>query len=248
MPRHAGRLFHHFPCRRMPHALPSIYLPCVPEEGMPSMSQRKIAALLTGMVCLALAGRIDASSPLFQPPRRPIRRPSATRRGASIPSTPSSSPGWKAPASNRRRADKLRLLRRVTFDLTGLPPTLDEQDAFLTDDSPDAYEKVVDRLLASPHYGERLAHRLARPGALRRNRRLQGRRPAARGVPLPRLRHPQLQRRPALRPLRPPAAGRRRAGTGQSRRSDRHRLSTASGPTSTTPPTWSSGVRRSSTT
>ncbi len=54
-------------------------------------------------------------------------------------------------------ADKLALLRRVTFDLTGLPPTITEQDAFLKDDAPDAYEKVVDRLLASPRYGERWA-------------------------------------------------------------------------------------------
>ena len=48
-------------------------------------------------------------------------------------------------------------LRRVTFDLTGLPPTLEELDAFLGDESPEAYEKVVDRLLASSHYGERMA-------------------------------------------------------------------------------------------
>src|SRR5439155_11128488 len=54
-------------------------------------------------------------------------------------------------------ADRLTLLRRVTFDLTGLPPTPDEIDAFLADPSPTAYEKVVDRLLASPHYGERWA-------------------------------------------------------------------------------------------
>lgn len=54
-------------------------------------------------------------------------------------------------------ADKERLLRRVTFDLTGLPPTIDEIDAFLNDDSEDAYERVVDRLLMSPHYGERMA-------------------------------------------------------------------------------------------
>jgi hypothetical protein len=52
-------------------------------------------------------------------------------------------------------ADKLDLIRRATFDLTGLPPTPDEVHAFLADDSPDAWEKVVDRLLASPHYGER---------------------------------------------------------------------------------------------
>jgi hypothetical protein len=55
------------------------------------------------------------------------------------------------------RADKLRLLRRVTFDLTGLPPTIAEQEAFLSDNSPDAYRKVVERLLASPRYGERWA-------------------------------------------------------------------------------------------
>ncbi|HTQ37627.1 MAG TPA: DUF1549 and DUF1553 domain-containing protein [Pirellulales bacterium] len=54
-------------------------------------------------------------------------------------------------------ADKLTLLRRVTFDLTGLPPTPEEQAAFLADHSPDAYTKVVDRLLASPRYGERWA-------------------------------------------------------------------------------------------
>ncbi|MBI1916038.1 MAG: PSD1 domain-containing protein [Planctomycetes bacterium] len=52
-------------------------------------------------------------------------------------------------------ADRATLLRRVTFDLTGLPPTLGEVDAFLKDQSPDAFEKVVERLLASPHYGER---------------------------------------------------------------------------------------------
>ncbi len=54
-------------------------------------------------------------------------------------------------------AEKMRLLRRVTFDLTGLPPTIEEIEAFLKDESPNAYEKVVDRLLASPHYGERMA-------------------------------------------------------------------------------------------
>jgi mono/diheme cytochrome c family protein len=54
-------------------------------------------------------------------------------------------------------ADKRTLLRRVTFDLTGLPPTEEELQAFLADDSPGAYEKVIDRLLASPHYGERWA-------------------------------------------------------------------------------------------
>jgi hypothetical protein len=54
-------------------------------------------------------------------------------------------------------ADRARLLRRLTLDLTGLPPTPAELDAFLADQSPQAYERVVDRLLNSPHYGERLA-------------------------------------------------------------------------------------------
>jgi hypothetical protein len=52
-----------------------------------------------------------------------------------------------------------RLIRRVTLDLTGLPPTLGEVDAFLNDTASNAYEKVVDRLLASPRYGERMAAR-----------------------------------------------------------------------------------------
>ena len=54
-------------------------------------------------------------------------------------------------------ADRERLLRRVTLDLTGLPPTPAEIDAFVADASPQAYERVVDRLLASPRYGERMA-------------------------------------------------------------------------------------------
>jgi mono/diheme cytochrome c family protein len=54
-------------------------------------------------------------------------------------------------------ADRRTLLRRVTYDLIGLPPSPADIEAFLADDSPTAYEKVVDRLLASPHYGERWA-------------------------------------------------------------------------------------------
>ncbi len=54
-------------------------------------------------------------------------------------------------------ADKRTLLRRVTFDLTGLPPSPEDMQAFLSDTAPDAFEKVVDKLLASPRYGERWA-------------------------------------------------------------------------------------------
>src|SRR5215831_6701366 len=56
-------------------------------------------------------------------------------------------------------ADRVILIRRVTLDLTGLPPTPAEVEAFLRDKSPNAYEKVVDRLLQSPRYGERMAVR-----------------------------------------------------------------------------------------
>src|SRR6185369_7974842 len=54
-----------------------------------------------------------------------------------------------APPANRET-----LIRRISYDLTGLPPTPAEIDAFVRDQSPNAWEKVVDRLLASPHYGE----------------------------------------------------------------------------------------------
>jgi len=56
-----------------------------------------------------------------------------------------------------KRADKERLLKRLSFDLVGLPPSIELQERFLSDDSPGAYEKIVDELLASKHYGEKMA-------------------------------------------------------------------------------------------
>ncbi|PYI86909.1 MAG: hypothetical protein DME26_08030, partial [Verrucomicrobia bacterium] len=56
-----------------------------------------------------------------------------------------------------KEADRYTLIRRASLDLVGLPPTPQEVDAFLADKDPEAYEKLVDRLLASPHFGERMA-------------------------------------------------------------------------------------------
>ena len=64
-------------------------------------------------------------------------------------------------------ADRRTWLRRVAYDLIGLPPTFEEVRAFEQDQAPDAYERVVDRLLASPHYGERQARRRFGPRAMR---------------------------------------------------------------------------------
>lgn len=57
------------------------------------------------------------------------------------------------------QADRATLIRRVSLDLIGLPPTLEQVDQFIADEAPDAYERLVDRLLASEHYGERWARR-----------------------------------------------------------------------------------------
>jgi hypothetical protein len=63
----------------------------------------------------------------------------------------------KANLQPNREADRRTLIRRLSFDLLGLPPTPAEIDAFVRDPDPEAYEKLVDRMLASPHYGERWA-------------------------------------------------------------------------------------------
>ena len=57
----------------------------------------------------------------------------------------------------KEEADKERLLKRVSIDLTGLPPGIEMMDEFLANQSPDAYEKIVDKLMASPSYGEKMA-------------------------------------------------------------------------------------------
>lgn len=87
---------------------------------------------------------------------RPVKRPAPPGPGNPVDAFLAA--GWeKRGLSPAPPADKPTLLRRVYLDLTGLPPTREDLAAFLADDSPDAYETVVDRLLASPRYGERWA-------------------------------------------------------------------------------------------
>ena len=87
-------------------------------------------------------------------------------------------------------ADRVALIRRVTFDLTGRPPSTEEVAAFPADLRPDAYERVVDRLLASPAIRRALGPALARPGSLRRLQRLRARRRTARRLAVSRLGRP----------------------------------------------------------
>lgn len=87
------------------------------------------------------------------------------------PAVPTSGKGWATQPIDRfiaeqlqaaglapaPRADRATLIRRLSYDLTGLPPEPDAVDAFVNDDRPDAWQRLVDRMLASPHYGERMA-------------------------------------------------------------------------------------------
>ena len=96
----------------------------------------------------------------FIPPERPPL-PAVKNTAVAAQSDRLFHPGAAGARRPRALAEASReaLIRRVSLDLTGLPPTPAEIDAFLQDKSPNAYEKVVDRLLASPRYGERMAAR-----------------------------------------------------------------------------------------
>jgi hypothetical protein len=114
-----------------------------------------IIAMLCGSAAVASGEEVPR---LFQPPRWAVV---PAVKNTSWPRNPIDAfilarlePKGLEP---NRAAGRLRLLRRAMFDLTGLPPTIEEQEAFLHDRSPDAYERLVDRLLASPQFGERQA-------------------------------------------------------------------------------------------
>jgi hypothetical protein len=133
-----------------------------------------LAVLLGFLVALppVAADEATSSSPLVEPPFTDFDREHWAFRPLVRPAVPAvRDAAWPRNAIDRfilaaleaqdlhplPPADRLTLLRRVTFDLTGLPPTPDEIDAFLGDVAPDAYERAVERLLASPAYGERWA-------------------------------------------------------------------------------------------
>ncbi len=86
----------------------------------------------------------------------PPKRPSADDAAAVIDVTVTHKLAGRG-LSHQPEADRTTLIRRASFDITGLPPTPEEVAAFVADTSPDAYEKLLDRLLASPRYGERMA-------------------------------------------------------------------------------------------
>jgi hypothetical protein len=121
-------------------------------------------------LALALAARARGADEYTEPPLKPTARDHWAFRPPARPAVPKTQFPTANPIDHFVRArleraglkpappaDKLTLLRRVTLDLTGLPPTPAEVDAFLKDAAPDAYEKLVERLLASPHHGERWA-------------------------------------------------------------------------------------------
>ncbi len=85
---------------------------------------------------------------------RPITRPAVSEGANAVDAFIQAKLAEKNLLQNEA-ADRHTLLRRATLDLTGMPPTREEIAAFFADDSPDAWAKVIDRLLASPHYGER---------------------------------------------------------------------------------------------
>ncbi len=125
---------------------------------------RQIEAIVAAAVLAVGALACGADAPDETRPHwslQPVRRPAVPRLAASRR-------GWvrtpvdafilhrliEAGLTPSPEADRRALIRRVTFDLTGLPPTPAEVEAFVSDPSPDAYERLVERLLASPRYGE----------------------------------------------------------------------------------------------
>jgi uncharacterized protein DUF1553/uncharacterized protein DUF1549 len=126
------------------------------------MTRNLLLAATLIATCLLLASGGAAGEKVAHWAFRPVRQP-------AVPPIPGEAATWvrnpidafilarlaKEGLKPAPEADRVTLLRRLALDLTGLPPTPEEIDAFVADHRPDAYERQVDRLLASPHYGER---------------------------------------------------------------------------------------------
>src|SRR5207237_1581012 len=118
--------------------------PLPPPRAMPPLPRSLVL-----FTVLALAQPCRAAEPEDHWAFQPAKRPTAPREGNPIDAFVRA----KLKAAGLEpapRAPREQLIRRVTFDLTGLPPTPEEIDAFVNDKSADAWEKVIDRLLASP--------------------------------------------------------------------------------------------------
>ena len=115
---------------------------------------RCMAFLATLLPLVALAGEDDGAEELWVV--KPVVQPEVPsgKTGSANPIDAFIAAGYETGGLKPvGPADKRTLLRRVSLDLIGLPPTTEEQEAFLRDESPDAYEKVVDRLLAPSNTG-----------------------------------------------------------------------------------------------
>ena len=123
--------------------------------------KRIVKAVMIGVVLIllpAISGRVVKSQEhwAFVAPVRPALPAVRNRAWVKSPIDQYILAGLEARGlTPSPEVDRETLIRRVSLDLTGLPPTLEEIDAFVADRASNAYEKVVDRLLASPHYGER---------------------------------------------------------------------------------------------
>src|SRR5260370_375342 len=119
---------------------------------------RRALAVLVFLISPAVRAEEPPAEWAYQPLRRPL--PPAVQQKVAIHNPIDAfllAELEKKQLTFAAPADRRTLIRRVSFDLTGLPPTPAEIDAFLNDQAPDAYGRLVDRLLASPRYGERQA-------------------------------------------------------------------------------------------
>jgi hypothetical protein len=132
---------------------------------MRTLKQLKLGFFVVALACTAWAARTDqkftesqlrywAYQPVLKPPVPGVRKPAWVKTGVDAFTLKELESKQISPSP---QADRITLIRRASFDLTGLPPTPEEVKAFLDDRSLNAFEKVVDRLLASPHYGEKWA-------------------------------------------------------------------------------------------